>query len=180
MRSTLWIRLAVLIGLIGVLFGLTIWFGSISPAPDAGAYPGEAELATEGEHLLGERVVLGGQIIDTDPVTIRAQYDAGETIVIQVTDVEADVRVGDRLRVYGVVESTREIRALNAFTVPWWGTPYAVGISALAGLWVFVRTVRQWRFDADERALKRRESPLELTTLLDTGSTAPVGGNDDA
>lgn len=175
------IRLVVLIGLLVALFGLLVWFGSLSPAPAAGAYPGEEELATDYEQFVGERVVVSGQIIATDPVTIQASYGAGETMTLRVTNVSEDGTAGDSLRVYGVAKPDGEIRALNAFTVPWWGSQYAVGVSALAGVWVFLRTINHWRVDTDDWALERRAHPLAVVLLRRTASEATVSpGDDDA
>ncbi len=141
------VRLLALVGLLLALAGLGIWFGSLPPAPDAGSYPGKSALLADYDRYVGDRVVVDGQVTDADPVTVRVE-SGDEAATVRVTGVDVAVSPGDTLRVYGVVEPGGEIRALNAFAVSGWGMPYAVGVSALAGLWVLARLRRYWRIDA--------------------------------
>ena len=41
-----------------------------------------------------------------------------------------------------------------------WELWYMYGVSFLGGLWVLLRTLRRWRFDAERLAFVPRERPL--------------------
>ena len=102
------------LGLLALLFGLAVWFGSLGPAPALGAYPDEENLGEEYSDYLGERVTVTGWVIATDPVVIRAEYGADEAIQLTITDLSITATEGDRLRVYDVVTPDQTIRANNA------------------------------------------------------------------
>lgn len=159
MVRTVYIRALAILGLLVVLGGLAAWYGSLGPAPGLGAYPSQEDLATDADRYLGTHVSVGGQVVTTDPVTIRAEYGAGETIRLTITDLAVTPAEGDHLRVYGVVEADRTIRAHNAFTVPQWGRWYTWSVSFLAGLWVLTRIIRYWRLDGTEWTLTPRDTP---------------------
>jgi hypothetical protein len=175
-------RLLAVLVLLAVLFGLVVWHGTLTPAPEAGTYPGSEELAADYEAYLGEDVTVGGEIIETDPVVIEAEYGVDESILLTVLDLDSDVTVetGASLRVFGVVEPDRTVRAENAFVVPAVGPLYARGISFFAGLWVLGRIVRRFRVDREEWGLVPRKAPLTLRAVLGRDRVQPSGGDEDA
>ncbi|MCO8265165.1 hypothetical protein NKF06_00825 [Haloferax sp. AB510] len=154
-------RVLGILVLLGCLFGLMVWFGSLAPAPGVGAYPGSEELGTDYDAWVGDQVSLTGTVIDTDPLTISAEYGAGEQVRLRVTDAAVDAQQGDSLSVYGVVEPDRTIRSLNAYTVPPGNYLYMYAVSFLAGLWVLGRIIRSWRLD-ETWSLVPRETPLGI------------------
>ena len=156
-------RLLAVVVLLAALFGLVVWHGTLDPAPDAGAYPGSAELAADYDERLGDSVALEGEIVGIDPVVIESEYGVGESI---------------RLTVVGL-DPGRTIRAENAFVVPATGPLYARGISFLAGLWVLGRIVRRFRFDRTEPGLVRRDRPLAVRPLIGRDRSS-AGGDRDA
>lgn len=166
MFTTVRSRVAVVVGLVALLFGLAAWFGSLGPAPELGSYPSETHLAADYERYLGERVTVDGRVVDTAPVTIVAEYGAGGHVRLTITDLSMDVTEGERLRVHGVAERDYTVRAIDAISVPQSGRWYAWTVSFLAGLWVLGRLVRYWRLDTAEWTLRPRESPL-TTPVLD-------------
>lgn len=174
-------RLLALVVLLAALFGLVVWHGSLTPAPDAGAYPGSAELAADYDGHLGDSVAVEGEIVGTDPVVIESEHGVDESIRLTVVGLGSDVGIeaGAILRVFGVVSPDRTISAENAFVVPAVGPLYARGISFLAGLWVLFRVVRRFRFDRTELGLVRRERPLPARSLLGRGRSS-TGGERDA
>jgi len=174
-------RLLAVVVLLAALFGLVVWHGTLDPAPDAGAYPGSAELAADYDERLGDSVALEGEIVGIDPVVIESEYGVGESIRLTVVGLDPDVEIGEGalLRVFGVVDPGRTIRAENAFVVPATGPLYASGISFLAGLWVLGRIVRRFRFDRSEPGLVRRDRPLAVRPLIGRDRSS-AGGDRDA
>lgn len=161
-------RLLVVISLLAVLFGLCVLYGALEPDPSVGAYPDGSELGTDYDRYVGERVSVGGEIVDTDPVVIEVEYGVDEVIRLRVVELDNSVGVaeGDYLRVYGVVEPDRTVRALNVFVVPQTGRWYTWSVSFLAGLWVLGRLVRHWQFDREAWVLCRRDRPLRAPAWL--------------
>ena len=164
-------RLLAVVVLLAALFGLVVWHGTLTPAPEAGAYPGSADLASDYDAHLGDPVALEGEIVETTPVVIESEYGIGESLRVTVIGLDSGVETetGAKLQVFGVASSGRIISAENAFVVPAIGTLYARGILFLAGLWVLFRVVRRFRFDWRESGLVRREGPLALRSLLGGG-----------
>lgn len=161
MLTTVRGRLGLLLTLVALLFGLAVWYGSLAPAPALGAYPSQEHLATDYDRYLGERVTVDGSVQTTDPVTITAEYGAGQTIRLTVTGLSTSVSEGETLRVYGVVEPDSTIRAINAFTVPRRGLWYTWTVSFVAGLWVLGRIIRYWKLDTGDWTLEPRAAEDE-------------------
>ncbi|KAB1187485.1 MULTISPECIES: hypothetical protein [Haloferax] len=162
-------RLVGILVLLGCLFGLLVWYGSLAPNPSVGAYPDSEDLGPEYDAWVGEQTSLTGTVVETDPLTIVSEYGTGELLRLQVTDADVDAQQGETLALYGVVEPDNTIRALNAYTVPSTNYVYMYGVSFLAGLWVLGRLARDWRLDWKTWSLEPRESPLSLRRgLVDT------------
>lgn len=162
-------RAVAVLLLLAVLFGLMISFGTLSPALSLGAYPSEDNLAANNDAYIGQPVQVVGTIAETNPVVIAVEYDyyaAGAahvgTLTLTVTDVTTPVTPGQVVQVYGVARPNRHIAARNVVTVPTVNFAYMYGISALAGLWVFVRLARDWRLDWQRGAVTRHEQPPGL------------------
>lgn len=170
MRQSRWIRVAMLVLLLGALFGLMVWRGSLEPDPAVWALPGPEQLGTDYGRYLGDRVAVWGQVVRTDPVVIRAQYGVDRVIRLQLVGLDDSLQVteGMRLNVYGVVEPDNTIRALNVVRIPAWGVTYTLSISFLAGLWVLGRIVRHWTVDTRDWTLRRRSAPLRIRSWLRT------------
>jgi hypothetical protein len=170
-------RLLAVLVLLAALFGLVVWHGTLTPAPEAGAYPGSDELAAGYDASLGAEVTVGGRIVETDPAVIDAEYGVDESIQLTVVGLDPSVALeeGAILRVFGVAEPDRRVRAENAFVVPAAGQWYAWTVSFLAGLWVLSRVVRGFRLDREQWGLVRREQQLTVRALLGRDRT-PTGG----
>ncbi|WP_318568753.1 hypothetical protein [Salinigranum marinum] len=143
--------------LLGVLFGLCVWFGSLAPDPTVGAYPDASDIGPSPAEYVGTDVEIGGRVVATDPVVIELSYGTASRRVT-VTDVSHPVAEGDTLRVFGTVRESGAVRATNSFAVSPAGALYTYSISFLAGLWVLARLATQWRFDP-ARGLVRRTTP---------------------
>jgi len=152
----------MLLGLQAVLFPLY----AIQPVNDAaGVLPDENEFLVSPDEYLGERVVTGGIVQQTDPIVIQVQGRSGTQ---EITIHEADISptVGDKVRVAGTLSDVRTIRAQTAFVVPPSGRWYAWGISFVAGLWVLGRLIRHWRVDRTTLAFEPRTATLSSRTIL--------------
>ncbi|WP_435156741.1 hypothetical protein [Haladaptatus sp. DFWS20] len=161
MSRSIWRRVGVLFVLGVLLFGLAVWYGTLTPAPGLGVYPSEEHLATDYDRYLGTKVTVGGTVVDTEPMTISAEYGANEQIRLIITDLTVEANKGDNLRVYGRAAPGHTIQAINAFAVPPFGHVYTYSISFLAGLWMLWRIIRYWHFDLTDWTLRRRTTPLQ-------------------
>lgn len=166
------LAIVVLLGLQAVLFPLY----AVQPVNDAaGVLPDENEFLVSPDEYLGERVVSGGIVQQTDPIVIQVQARSGtQEVTIHETDISP--AIGDKVRVTGILSNARTIRAQTAFVVPPSGRWYAWGISFLAGLWVLCRLIRHWRVDRTTLAFEPRAAPLSARTILRW--IQPGGGND--
>lgn len=156
-------RILLVVLLLGGLFGLIVWYGSLTQNPAVGAYPNTEALATDYQRYLGDPVTVGGEVIATSPVTIAAEYGNDENIRLTITGLTIPVTEGHHLRVYGVARSDNTIQSINAFTVPPTGLWYTWTISFVGGVWVLDRIIRDWEVDAETWTLHRRETPLGRT-----------------
>jgi hypothetical protein len=149
-------RTVLLVLVLGAQFGLLVWHGSLDPAPQVGDYPDEADLVVDYDRYAGDRVTVAGTVVGTSPPVVELR-SGGDSIRVTVRDLSVPAERGDRLRVYGVAESGRTVRAISAFTVPRWGLWYTYAVSFVAGLWVLGRLVRHWRIDREAVGLAPRE-----------------------
>lgn len=171
------LRLVAIVVLVGVLTGLLVWYGSLPPDPAAGEYPGADELTRDYAQYHGDRVVVSGPVLSTDPVVIDA-VDGPETYRLTITGVDTPVSRGEHLSVFGVVREDRTIRAKTAYTVPRSGFWYAYVTSFVAGLWVFARLLGHWRLDRDPLGLTPRETPLDGRTVVRRWRSRSTGDSD--
>lgn len=156
--------------LLGALFGLMVWYGSIRPAPQGGSFPGAEMLVKDYAAHVGERVTVIGMVIRADPLVIRIESD-GQMLRLRVTEVSTSATIGQEIRIFGIAKEQRTIRAIHAFTVPGRGLGYAYSVSFLAGLWILLRIGRQWRFDRATGGFKPRVSDRGV----DEGSIEEAG-----
>lgn len=160
MDAAVYRRVVAIICLVGLLSALGVWYGGLSPAPEAGDYPDENDLGGTYSRYLGDRAMLSGRVTETTPVVLVTEYGAGETLRLTVTNLSLSAANGDRLRVYGVVEPNHTIRAVDAYTQPPRAYWYASTVSFLAGLWVLGRVVRYWRLDTSDWTFEPRSKPV--------------------
>jgi hypothetical protein len=158
MSSALLRRGVAVVALLGVLFGLCLWFGTLAPDHTVGAYPDSTDVGVAPAEYVGTPVDVGGTVVSTAPVVVELDYGTGSRRVT-VTGVSHPVSQGDTLRVFGTLTEPGVIRATNSFAVPPAGATYTYTVSFLAGLWVLGRLALGWRLD-DDRGLVRRRTPL--------------------
>jgi hypothetical protein len=145
--------------LLVVLFGTFVAYGSLGPAPERNVYPDNRDLAGDYDRYVGDRVVVSGEVVSTDPLVVAATDGRGGEVEYRIVRTSKRPAVGEDLRVFGVAREGGVIAARDGFVVDEGGSRYAYGASALAGGWVLGRLVRRWRLDP-EAGLVRRDRPL--------------------
>ncbi|RDZ35275.1 MULTISPECIES: hypothetical protein [Haloferax] len=155
MPSTPGQRVAGIIVLVVCLGGLLIWFGSLAPNPAVGAYPGGHELGTNYDAYLDESVVVGGIVVETDPLTIAVEYGVDEVIELRVVDenTQLEATQGDHVTLFGTAKPDQTVIIEHAYAVPGEQYLYMYLVSFGGGLWVLTRIVRTWRFDRNTWSL---------------------------
>jgi hypothetical protein len=109
---------------------------------------------------VGDRVVVGGTVIETDPLTIEAEPVPGEPIAFVVENTARTPDIGDALTVYGTLRSENRIRAIEQVHTEPWERQYMYLVSFLGGLWVLGRLCNGWRFDRESISIVPRTDPL--------------------
>lgn len=148
------VRVLLVLLVVGGQIGLLVWYGSLGPAPEAGAYPDAGDLATDYEAYVGERVSLRGTVVGTDPVVVETAGATGLTLTVRA--LSGTAAVGETLRVFAVVEPDGTLRAIDGVLVARPSLRYTYVVSFVAGLWALARLVRHWRVDGAQRALVPR------------------------
>jgi hypothetical protein len=132
---------------VAILFGLTflcVLYGSLSPAPDRGAYPNEGDFVPSPVKYKGELVTTGGRVVDTNPVALEISTKGGFQKVTIVGTSELPT-VGQKVRVFGRLESDKTVRAKNVLIVENSGLWYTKYVSFVAGIWVLGRIIIHWK-----------------------------------
>ncbi|TKX71840.1 hypothetical protein [Halorubrum sp. GN11GM_10-3_MGM] len=88
------------------------------------------------------------------------------TVSFTITSTQSSVSVGDTIQVYGVFHQENAIQANQMVVTPSRNIGYMYVISALAGVWVLSRLLRQWRFDPEHFAVVPRSDPIRLTDRI--------------
>lgn len=146
--------------LLAVLGGLLVASGTDAPNPAANDYPSEEDVGPDPGAYVGQQVTVSGRVVDTDPLRVAAEYGTGGTYTVTVTDVDRSPAEGDYLSAFGTLEDGSTLSAERVIVREHWELWYMYLVSFVAGLWVLTRTVRRWRFDADELAFVPREEPI--------------------
>jgi hypothetical protein len=146
--------------LILVLAGLLVWAGTLSPADARRDFPSEDEVGPNRDAYVGERVTLSGTVVGTDPPVVDVEYGTGESFRATLADADQSVSAGDRVSAFGRLEPSSTLVVERVIVREPWELWYMYGVSFLGGLWVLVRTLRRWRFDAEQLAFVPRERPL--------------------
>ena len=157
-----WARAVAVVVLLAVLGGLLVAAGTQTPNPALNDYPGAADVGADPGAYAGQKVAVGGTVVHADPVRIEVEYGIAETFTVTVTGVDRTVSAGDHLNAFGTLETEGRLSADRVVVREPWELWYMYAVSFVAGLWVLLRTVRRWRFDADRLAFVPREVPLSI------------------
>ena len=76
------------------LFGLAVWYGSTPTDPRMGRTPTTGDLVADYDGHVGDRVVVTGRVVRTDPVVLRASI-ARRTLSLRIEALDRPVSTGD-------------------------------------------------------------------------------------
>ncbi|SDD78802.1 hypothetical protein [Natrinema hispanicum] len=160
-------RLLASVALLLALVGLLSWTGTAAVEPLESTYPDEADVTPDRESYIGDRVVLDGAVVETDPLVIATQSNGnGRFTVVRTADTlersAGPLETGDRITVFGTLEDVSTLDAERTISTALWESLYMVVVSFVGGCWVLARLIRGWRIDWDRYALVPR--PTAPTT----------------
>ena len=164
-RPSLARRGILVIILVGLLFGLCVWYGTLNPNPQVGSYPGNSDVGQSPSKYVGNLVAVDGTVVDTNPTVIMMSYGSASTRLLTVVSISKSVREGQNIRVFGRLTDTETIRAHHTVMAVSTGYLYMYVVSLLAGLWVLARIVLQWRFDPELGFVRRHASLTPIRRL---------------
>ncbi|MFC4544476.1 hypothetical protein ACFO5R_21325 [Halosolutus amylolyticus] len=141
---------AVVLGTL--LVGALLWAGATPGDPMTSEYPDEVEVTPTPEAYVGEQVVLGGFVVDTDPVVIATRASGyGRFTLVGANDrlqnADGPLAEGDRVTAFGTLEDDSTLVVERTTTRASSETRYMLVVSLVGGLWVASRCLRDWRFD---------------------------------
>ncbi|WP_265110594.1 hypothetical protein [Halosolutus halophilus] len=148
--------------LVVLLAGCLVWAGATPGDPTTSEYPDEVDVTPSPETYVGEQVVLGGFVVDTDPIVIATRASgygrftlAGANDHLQNAD--GPLERGDRVTAFGRLEDESTLVVERTTTREPSETYYMLGVSLVGGLWVASRWLRDWRFDRTTLAFAPRD-----------------------
>lgn len=182
MANTAGRRLVAVAVCLAVLSGLFVAHGTIEPDPERNRYPSNDALASGHEDAVGDRVVLGGEIADTDPVVFRGSAGVDDEVRIELAGLDEDVAPGDDVWLAGTVEETGVVAVDSALVRSPWELRYMYAVSFVGGLWVLVRFCRQWRLETRGLAFVPRDGadvrggaePVDASTAAPGTTTSEI------
>jgi hypothetical protein len=139
------------------LGGLLVSAGTLSPNPTMNDYPGNDDVIENPDAFLGDKVVLGGTVVETDPVTVEVESETRETVYVTFGNVDRPLSVGDEILAFGTLQEDRTLDVERAIVRAPWEFYYMYAVSFLGGLCVLIRILRQWRFDFEQLAFVPQE-----------------------
>ncbi|MFP8890763.1 hypothetical protein ACLI4U_13480 [Natrialbaceae archaeon A-CW2] len=170
-------RLLCALVLLAALGGLLVWYGTL-PAYDSSMndFPNEDDVAPEPDAYVDQQVVLGGHVVDTEPVTIEVTTDgSSSTFTVHnaneaLRNSDQSLESGDRVTAFGTLTDTSTLEAERYSTREPWEAQYMYVVSFLGGLWVLGRFVRGWQFDRGRLAFvpRTRDPSVERTSDRNT------------
>ncbi len=129
-----------------VLLSLFVWYGSLGPDPDVNRYPGDEELVHDPGRYVGHEVAVGGKVVSVSPLVMEVEY-GGDTREIQVTGVDDEPKVGDRLTVFGILVDEHTIDSSKHVVQPLANIVYMYAVSFAAVGWVVYRIYKEFSWD---------------------------------
>lgn len=145
-------RLLALTLLLSGLFGLCVWYGALTPAPQQTIYPESSDIVESPEQYLNNRVVISGTVVGTNPVEVQTETSRDTVFVIR--NLGQSVTRGQELSVLGILTTHRSVKAIRSLTVPARNVWYMYLVSGLAGVWTLLRLLQNWTIDWQRLAIR--------------------------
>ncbi len=158
-------RKLAIVSLLVILTVFFIWYGSLEPEPDRGDHPGGEHIIGDYEMHIGEKVEVGGEVIEEEPLRIEVEH-GDQKIVLTIIDSEETVGRKDRVTVYGTLREGNVIECKNLVVRPYWNWIYMYAVSGVAAVWVGIRLLKQWKWDRENWTFEQRRKPLESKKLI--------------
>lgn len=165
MVKSIRLRIIGTIFLLSILLVFFIWYGHSTPNPEKGNFPNEKHIIEDYDSYIGEKVELGGEIVETKPLTIEVK-SGSESIFLLIKGIDEPVNEGDHLTVYGLLENNNEIRVFNFIVQKRIKIIYMYGISSIAAVWVLSRLIKGWVFNIKHWTLEPRDEKISLKNLI--------------
>lgn len=148
-------RILVVFVLLAAIGGCLVWYGTLGPAPTAGVPPGDEDVLSSATEFVGEEVLVSGTVVETDPLTVEISADGhtGSVVIEQSTTMGV---TGDTLVVYGDLVAEDRIAARSVVHKSAGDYRRTLVVSAVAGLWVLLRSLRHWRLEPRKLRVVRR------------------------
>ncbi|MDG5759739.1 hypothetical protein QA600_10340 [Natronococcus sp. A-GB1] len=179
------VRLAAIVLVVAALAGLIVWAGASPAEPMESELPDETEVPNDRADYVGEEVVLGGEVVETDPVVIATRASGyGQFTVLEanaaVQNTDDPLEVGDQVTASGTLEDEETLAAERATVQEPGDTRYMMLISLLGGFLVVGRVLRDWRFDLERLAFVPRERARSRGYSSDSAAEDGRERTDDA
>ncbi|MFC7231868.1 hypothetical protein ACFQMM_11460 [Saliphagus sp. GCM10025308] len=138
--------------LLALLVGCLLVAGTTSDELLESESPDQMDVRQDRAAYVGEQVVIGGFVVETDPVVVATLASGhGRFTLVDVDDrvLDADepLEVNDRVNAFGRLEDESTLVVERAVTRKSSDNGYLYSVSVVGGLWIVGRLVRQWRFD---------------------------------
>ncbi|MFC7213849.1 hypothetical protein ACFQO4_07120 [Saliphagus sp. GCM10025334] len=149
--------------LLALLVGCLLVAGSMSDELLESEHPNQMDVRQDRAAYVGEQVVIGGFVVETDPVVVATLASGhGRFTLVDVDDrmIDGDepLEVNDRVNAFGRLEDESTLVVERAVTRESADAGYLYGVSMVGGLWIVGRLVQQWRFDPTTVAFVPRRS----------------------
>ncbi|WP_312911156.1 hypothetical protein [Natronosalvus caseinilyticus] len=149
--------------LLALLVGCLLLAGATSDELLESERPDQMDVRQDRAAYVGEQVVIGGFVVETDPVVVATLASGhGRFTFVDVDDrlldTDEPLEVNDRVNAFGTLEDESTLVVERAVTRESSDSGYLYGVSVVGGLWIIGRLVRQWRFDRTAFAFVPRGS----------------------
>lgn len=151
------LRFVAFLGLFITLGGLLVGAGTITVDPTMNNYPNEDDVVENPDAYVGDDVVYGGTVVETDPVRVAVEPETGATFYATFENVDRPLSVGDEIIAFGTLQEGHTLDVDHTVVREPWEFYYMYVVSFIGGLWVLLRIRRYWCFDSERLAVVPRE-----------------------
>lgn len=154
-------RSGLLVTLVVVLAWSLVAFGPVNHTPGNSIRERDttAAITDPGAHI-GEKVVVSGRVVGTNPVRVRASASGVEELTLTGVD-GTRLSTGDQLYSFGTLTGAETVEVERVNVVKPWETRYVYVASSFGVLIVCVRLVRDWRLELSELAFIPKNEDTE-------------------